>query len=211
MPATPLQMLNGPEIPGVRALRQRAAAMPRLFTAIEIPAEIAGRLSDLRGGLPRARWIDPDNYHLTLRFIGDVDMVQAEAVAEGLARVHRAGFRLRLVGVGALGTGKPRSIVANVETAPPLTDLQAAHERIFQRIGLPPEGRKYTPHVTVARLRNGSARDIAEYLGLRGGFFAGPFAVDRFVLLSSRNATGGGPYVVEEAYSLAAAPAENRP
>lgn len=176
--------------------------MLRLFTGIEIPPDIAQALNALRGGLPRARWIDPDNYHLTLRFIGDIDMVRAEAVAESLSRIRRAGFPLRLTGVDALGTRRPHAIVANVEMAPPLTDLQAEHERLFQRIGLPPESRKYTPHITLARLRHGSARDIAEYLGLRGGFFAGPFAVDRFVLFSSRNSTGGGPYIVEQAYPL---------
>jgi 2'-5' RNA ligase len=72
----------------------------------------------------------------------------------------------------------------------------------MQRIGLPPEGRKYTPHVTLARLRGGNARDIAEYLTLRGGFVAGTFDVDRFVLFSSRDSVGGGPYVVEETYDL---------
>ncbi len=182
--------------------------MPRLFTGIEIPAEIVDRLTMLRGGLPGARWIDPDNYHLTLRFIGDIDMVRAEAVVEGLSRVDRPGFRLSLVGVGVLGTGKPHAIIANVGATAPLTDLQAHHERIFQRIGLPPEGRKYTPHVTIARLRNGSARAgaIAEYLGARGGFSAGSFPVDRFVLFSSRNGSGGGPYVVEETYPLAPGP-----
>jgi 2'-5' RNA ligase len=181
--------------------------MPRLFTGIEIPAEIADRLNMLRGGLPRARWIDPDNYHLTLRFIGDIDMVRAEAVAEGLDRVRRPAFHLRLNGVGPLGTGKPHAIVANVEAPPALTELQAEHERIFQRIGLPPEGRKYTPHITLARLRNGSDRNVAEYLSLRGGFLAGPFTVNRFVLFSSRNSVGGGPYVVEQAYPLMPPPA----
>jgi len=176
--------------------------MPRLFTGIEIPTDVAEKLTRLRGGLPRARWIEPDDYHLTLRFIGDIDMVQAEAVAEGLSRVHRSDFPLRLVGIGALGTRNPRAIVANVETAPPLTGLQAEHERILQRVGLPPEGRKYTPHVTLARLRNVREQNIAEYLTLRGGFHAGPFAVRRFVLFSSRNSSGGGPYVVEEAYPL---------
>ena len=47
--------------------------MPRLFTGLEIPAEIGQTLSNLRGGLPGARWIDPENYHVTLRFIGDID------------------------------------------------------------------------------------------------------------------------------------------
>jgi 2'-5' RNA ligase len=176
--------------------------MPRLFTGLEIPPEIAERLSFLRGGLVGARWIDPENYHLTLRFIGDVDMVDAEAVAEGLARVRRPSFPLRVTGVGALGTRKAHSVVATVAPTPALIELQAEHERILQRIGLPPEGRKYTPHVTLARVRSGNARDIADYLTLRGGFFAEPFTIDRFVLFSSRNSVGGGPYIVEEAYDL---------
>ena len=74
----------------------------------------------------------------------------------------------------------------------------------MQRIGLPPEQRKYTPHVTLARLRGASERDVANYLSLRGGFSTGPFPVDRFVLFSSRNSVGGGPYVVEEDYPLRA-------
>lgn len=176
--------------------------MPRLFTGLEIPPDIAERLSYLRGGLVGARWIDPENYHLTLRFIGDVDMVDAEAAAEALARVRRPAFPLRFTGVGALGTRKAHSVVATVAATPALIELQAEHERLLQRIGLPPEGRKYTPHVTLARVRSGNSRDIAEYLTLRGGFFADPFEVDRFVLFSSRNSVGGGPYVVEEAYDL---------
>ena len=178
--------------------------MPRLFTAIEIPVEVRERLAALRGGLPGARWIGPENYHLTLRFIGDVDMDTAESAAEALSRVHRPPFDLALSGVEALGTRKPHAIVARVTPTPPLIELQAEHERLCQRIGLAPEGRKYTPHVTLARIGYCTARDIAEYLGLRGGFAVGPFTVDRFVLYSSRNSVGGGPYVVEEAYPLVA-------
>ena len=176
--------------------------MPRLFTGVEIPTGIAERLSFLRGGLPGARWISTENYHLTLRFMGDIDMIAAEAIAEALARVRRVAFSLRIAGIGTLGTRKPHAIVARVEPSVPLTELQAEHERLMQRIGLPPEGRKYTPHITLARLRHANARDIADYLGLRGGFSTGPVEVDRFVLFSSRDSVGGGPYVVEEAYPL---------
>ena len=176
--------------------------MPRLFTGVEIPLGIAERLSFLRGGLPGARWISTENYHLTLRFMGDIDMIAAEAIAEALARVRRTAFSLRISGVSALGTRKPHAIVARVEPSAPLTELQAEHERLMQRIGLPPEGRKFTPHITLARLRHPSPRDIADYLTLRGGFSTGPVAVDRFVLFSSRDSVGGGPYVVEEAYPL---------
>ena len=176
--------------------------MPRLFTGVEIPLGIAERLSYLRGGLPGARWISTENYHLTLRFMGDIDMIAAEAIAEALSRVRRLAFQLRITGVGTLGTRKPHTIVARVEPSPPLTELQAEHERLMQRIGLPPEGRKYTPHITLARLRHANTRDIADYLTLRGGFSTGPVEVDRFVLFSSRDSVGGGPYVVEESYPL---------
>ena len=185
--------------------------MPRLFTGIKVPGAIAERLSYLRGGLSGARWIGAENYHLTLRFIGDVDMITAEAAAEGLARIRRPGFSLRLSGLGALGTRKPHTVVAEVEPSRPLMELQAEHERILRRIGLVAEGRKYTPHVTLARLRGGNPRDIAEYLTLRGGFFADAFPVDRFVLFSSRNSVGGGPYVVEQAYDLTSPVAPMQP
>ena len=69
-------------------------------------------------------------------------------------------------------------------------------------MGLPPDQRKFIPHVTLARLKGVSTRDIADYLSLRGGFVAGPFEVDRFVLFSAKESTGGGPYIVEEAYPL---------
>src|SRR6195256_6673639 len=72
--------------------------MPRLFTGLEIPAEIGQTLSNLRGGLPGARWIDPENYHVTLRFIGDIDGVAANEIASMLFRVNRKPFEVALQG-----------------------------------------------------------------------------------------------------------------
>lgn len=176
--------------------------MPRLFTGIEIPADIGDRLSLLRGGLHGARWIDRENYHVTLRFIGDIDRDVAADIADSLAGVSRDDFELRIDGIAAFGSKKPHAIVARVEPSRALSELQAEHERRLQRIGLPAEQRKYIPHVTLARLRGTTSRDVADYLSLRGGFSAGPFPVDRFVLFSSRNSVGGGPYVIEEDYPL---------
>ncbi len=127
--------------------------MPRLFTAIEIPADVAQTLSFLRGGLPGARWIDSENYHITLRFIGDVDVTVAHDVASMLDRVSRAAFELRLDGVSSFGGRKPRAVVANVAPSQALMDLQAEHERLMQRVGVWPGGRQDTPHVTLARRR----------------------------------------------------------
>lgn len=177
--------------------------MPRLFTGVEIPPDVVLSLSMLRGGLPGARWIDAENYHLTLRFIGDVDDMVAREVASMLDQVKRRAFDLHFEGLDAFGGRKPRAVVANVTPSPPLMELQAEQERLMQRIGLEPEGRKYTPHVTIARLRDSSSRDVANYLAARGLFHTPAFRVSRFVLYSSRASMGGGPYVIEESYPLA--------
>ena len=178
--------------------------MPRLFTGLEIPADVAQALSMLRGGLPGARWIDPENYHITLRFIGDVDDAFAHDIASLLDKVNRRAFDLRFEGLAPFGGRKPRAVVAAVTPAQPLLEVQAEHERLMQRIGLDPEGRKYTPHVTLARLRDSSSVQVADYLSARGYFRTAAFRVSRFVLFSSRASVGGGPYVVEASYPLAA-------
>jgi RNA 2',3'-cyclic 3'-phosphodiesterase len=176
--------------------------MPRLFTGLEIPSSVAQTLSIMRGGLPGARWLDPENYHLTLRFIGDIDDSLAHEIAGILGRVRRGAFELRLDGLTSFGGRKPRALVASVGANPALMELQAEHERILQRLGLEPEGRKYTPHVTLARLRDTSSWDVADYLGARGHYRSAPFQVSRFVLFSSRTSVGGGPYIVEADYLL---------
>ena len=176
--------------------------MPRLFTGVEIPSDIGQALAMLRGGLPGARWITPENYHLTLRFIGDVDDVTAQEVASLLGRVRRGAFQLHLEGLTSFGGRRPRAVVATVAPEQALLDVQAEHERLMQRMGLEPEGRKYLPHVTLARLRDSSSLDVADYLSARGYFRTAPFPVSRVVLFSARNSVGGGPYVVEASYPL---------
>ena len=178
--------------------------MPRLFTGLEIPRHIGDSLAMMRGGLPGARWIDPENYHLTLRFIGDIDDALAREIAGLLGRAQRRPFEMRLDGLTSFGGRKPRAVVAPATPIAPLLELQAEHERLLQRLGLEPEGRKYIPHVTLARLRETSSHQVADYLSARAHYRSAAFEVSRFVLFSSRASVGGGPYVVEAAYPLAA-------
>ncbi|HET9902588.1 MAG TPA: RNA 2',3'-cyclic phosphodiesterase [Xanthobacteraceae bacterium] len=178
--------------------------MPRLFTGLELPPDIRASLAMLRGGLPGARWIDPDDYHLTLRFIGDVDERTAQEVGSMLDSVNRRSFELQFVGLTSFGGRRPRAVVATVSAPPDLLELQAEHERIMQRIGLGPDGRKFIPHVTLARLRDATSHQVADYLAVRGAYRSPPFRVGQFVLFSARASVGGGPYVVEAGYPLAA-------
>jgi 2'-5' RNA ligase len=196
-------LLSGVSLQSWR-LRIEDFAMPRLFAGLEIPAEIGQSLSNLRGGLPGARWIDPENYHVTLRFIGDIDGMSANEIASMLFRINRKPFEVKVQGLQSFGGRKPRAVVASVEPSRPLIELQAELERLMQRLGLDPEGRKFTPHVTLARLHDASSQDVADYLSVRGYFPSRTFMASRFVLFSSRASTGGGPYVVEDSYALSA-------
>ena len=176
--------------------------MPRLFTGLELPAAVVGQLALMRGGLSGARWLDPEDYHVTLRFIGDIDARTARDIEEVLGDIRRPRAPVRFEGLSWFGGNKPRAIVAKVKPEPAFMDLQAEHERLLRRIGVDPETRKYTPHVTLARLRGVRQASVAGYLSERGAFSAESFDAERFVLYSAREGSGGGPYVVEAAYPL---------
>jgi RNA 2',3'-cyclic 3'-phosphodiesterase len=154
----------------------------------------------MRGKLPGARWIDPENFHITLRFAGDIDELQAQAFAAELDDIRFESFEVTIEGLGSFGGNKPRALIAGVRLTEPMARLQKAHERAARRAGLPPETRNFTPHVTLARLKDSKPAAVAEYLSYYGGLFAEPFRVSAFVLFSSRANHGGGPYVVEESY-----------
>ena len=176
--------------------------MPRLFTGLELPEAVVGQLALMRGGIVGARWLEPGDYHVTLKFIGDIDARAARDVDETLGDIRRPTTPVRFEGPSWFGGDKPRAIVARVKPEPALMDLQAEQERRLRRIGIEPETRKYTPHVTLARLRGASQIAVATYLALRGALVADPFTAERFVLFSARDGSGGGPYVVEAAYPL---------
>jgi 2'-5' RNA ligase len=179
--------------------------MPRLFTGIEVPRPVATLLGLKRGGLPGARWIDTENYHITLRFIGDVDHRTAAEVTDMLDRLAGSeAFNVRLDHLGSFGGNTPRALYAGAESNVAMQRLQAAQERVLQRLGLPPDSRRFIPHVTLARLRGTAPGDLASHIAATGRFHPLEFGVQRVVLFSSRDSVGGGPYLVEQAYPLAA-------
>ena len=176
--------------------------MPRLFTGLELPQIVVGQIALARGGVAGARWLEPDDYHVTLRFIGDIDARTAHDVAETLDDIRRSAAPVRFDGLGWFGGAKPRAIVARIRPEAELMELQAEQERRLRRVGLPPETRKFMPHVTLARLRGAGPRAVADYLASRGALTVEAFTAERFVLFSAREGSGGGPYVVEAAYPL---------
>lgn len=178
--------------------------MPRLFTGLEIPPDIAAALRRFQSGLRGARWIEPTDLHVTLRFLGDVDGAVAEDLhALLLGARPRAAFDVTLDALASFGGDKPRAIIATIHPDAPLTELQAEHERIAREAGAAPERRKFTPHVTLGRLRRAvHAADVARYLMECGLFAPLRFTASRVALYSARDSTGGGPYLIEAAYPL---------
>ncbi len=176
--------------------------MPRLFTGLELPESVVGQIALARGGVIGARWLEPGDYHITLRFIGDVDARTAHDIAETLDEIRRPAAPVRFDGLGWFGGDRPRMIVARIKADRALKELQAEQERRLRRVGVPPETRKFLPHVTLARLRGVGPAALADYLASRGALAVEAFTAERFVLYSAREGTGGGPYVVEAAYPL---------
>ncbi|EJF91105.1 RNA 2',3'-cyclic phosphodiesterase [Bartonella tamiae] len=176
--------------------------MPRLFTALEISQDATLSLNLLRGGLPGARWIEPENYHITLRFFGDIDNIIADELVFAFDRIERKSFEIKLLGIEVFGSKKPHSLFARVAPCEELLLLQAEIDRIAKRLGLKFDKTKYVPHVTIARLRNVQHDDLLSYLSSRGNFSTMPFQINRFTLMSSRQSVGGGPYIIEESWYL---------
>ncbi len=168
-----------------------------------MPEAIRERLAALCGGVPGARWVAPENMHLTLRFVGEVENGQAEDIDAALMRLRAPCFDITLDGVGFFG--KPsaaRVLWAGARKCEKLMRLQAKIETALQMSGLPPEERKFSPHITLARLNGAPFLRLQRFVADGAHFLAGPIAVDRFVLFSSFRSGSGPIYTAEADYPL---------
>lgn len=177
--------------------------MVRLFVGVELPEDVRERVAALCGGVPGARWISPENMHLTLRFIGEVAGGEADDIYYALAAVRPRAFNISLTGVGHFDTGSEvRALWVGVERNAELMALRARVESALVRMGLPPEGRRFTPHVTLARLRDTPLHRVSAFLAHNSLFRAGPIPVDHFTLFSSYLQGSGAIYTAEADYLL---------
>lgn len=177
----------------------------RLFVALPLPEELRDRLAALAHGIPTARWLPAENLHLTLRFIGEVDGRQARDVDAALAQLRMPCFPVVLAGIDYFGnSGKARALWVGVDPNPELERLQAKIEVAVQRAGLPPEGRKFKPHVTLARFKGNPGAKLQHFLTRNALFRGEPFEADEFVLYSSFLGRDGAIHTPEASYRLIA-------
>ena len=177
--------------------------MLRLFVGIRLPASHVLALGRLCSGLPGARWVEAANYHVTLRFIGEVDEGIAADIDLGLGRVAVPRFSMAVAGIGVFDEGgRPHTLYAGVERADRLLALRDRVEHAMMRIGLAPERRRFLPHVTLARLHRPPPEPLRRYIEANGAFRLPPFEVDRFELVASYLTKSGSIYEDVASYAL---------
>ena len=139
-----------------------------------------------------------------MRFLGELDGGEAADVDAALGQIRMPGFSLELEGISHFGEGrKLRALWAGVRPNPALMRLQAKIEQAVIRAGLPPEKRKFKPHVTLARFKsNPGGAKLQAYLAQNALFRAEPFDVDHFTLYSSFLSSSGAIYRPEASYPL---------
>ncbi|GAA0539815.1 2'-5' RNA ligase [Rhizomicrobium palustre] len=174
----------------------------RLFVALPIPDEVASTLWPLQGGVPGARWQKREQLHLTLRFIGEVDGHEMGLIDDALAGIMAPGFTLQLKATGSFGGNTPRDLWAGVAPNEKLSHLQKKIESACQRIGLESDGRRFTPHVTLARLKHAPFGAVGSWLTQYGLYASPEFEADSFCLYSSKLTTDGSIYRIEKEYPL---------
>jgi len=170
--------------------------MIRLFAGLTIPKAHRQQLASIQSGVKDARWISPENLHVTLRYIGEVDEDVAAELAAALNEVAAEPFEITLKGVGTFGS-PPHSLWVGVNDKPTgaLNHLQMNVESVLVRAGLDPEGRKFTPHVTLVRFRRSvNQARLAQHLSTHAGFVLPPFEVQGFTLYQSHLGHQGAHY-----------------
>lgn len=173
--------------------------MLRLFVGIALPPELRLALSRLAAGLPGARWVDPGNYHVTLRFIGEVDEGRASDLDAHLAGIRARRFSVTLAGIGSFNA---RNLFVGVEHNADLAHLQEKVVSAVARSGVEPENRRFAPHVTLARLKGRPDAKLGQYLAEHALFRAAPFDVAHFQLVASYLTKSGSIYEDQAEYTL---------
>jgi 2'-5' RNA ligase len=178
----------------------------RLFVALTLPETLRDQLAALAGGIPGARWTPPDNYHLTLRFIGEVQSWQAQEIDDALAALRTKPFTLSVAGIGTFERdGRVMAVWAKVERNDRLMHLQQKIETALQRVGLAPERRRFAPHITLGRVDQAPDARVVAWVHAHSLFRAEPVEMDHFTLYSSRLGKEFSVYTPEVEYALATA------
>jgi len=177
--------------------------MPRLFVAIELPESVKSDLARLQSGVPGARWLEREQMHLTLRFIGAVDRGTFADIAAVLSTVAGEPVTLTLGGLDTFGNRRhAHTLWVGVSKSPALHQLKGRVDSALARADIPGDDRKFAPHITLARLKGSVSPRLGTFIAANNLFRSEPFTVDSFALFSSITRSEGAIYTAEAVYPL---------
>jgi 2'-5' RNA ligase len=177
----------------------------RTFIAVDLGKAIRDRAAALQEKLGRTgvevKWVEQDNLHVTLLFLGEVDDRQVAEVCRivGDRTAQRGAFPMSIEGVGSFpNPRRPRIIWIGVGTgASELCDLHDDLERPLTKLGYRREERKYTPHITIGRVRSEAPADaLSAQLAKNGGWKGGETLVNEVCVMGSELTPQGPVYTV---------------
>ncbi|ATP11708.1 RNA 2',3'-cyclic phosphodiesterase [Bartonella henselae] len=177
--------------------------MYRLFSALQIPQKTTQELISLQNGLPKAQWINPQNFHITLSFFGEIESLLADELIRAFDTIKLPPFVLHIKSFEIFSSeNTPHSLVVRIEPCETLNLLHKKMQCIRNHLRLPPDERQFTPHITLARLLDIQPEDLSYYLSSRSNFSFPPFEVNNFVLLLSPSPSSNAPYIVKGSWRL---------
>ncbi|MBX4335323.1 RNA 2',3'-cyclic phosphodiesterase [Bartonella raoultii] len=177
--------------------------MSRLFSALQIPQQTTQALISLQDGLPKAQWINPQNFHVTLSFFGEVENFLENELMRAFETIKLSSFILQTKGFEVFGSkNAPHSLVVRIAPCEALNLLHEQMQTIRNRLGFPAEERQFIPHITLARLLDINPKDLPFYLSSRGDFSFAPFEINHFVLLLSPSPSSDTLYKVKGSWML---------
>lgn len=167
----------------------------RTFIAVDVAEEVrqqAGQLIEtLRRVDDTVKWVDPQNMHLTLKFLGDVPQGEVTAVCQAVAEAvaDQGPFAMLLKGAGAFPSiARPRTVwLGVVQGREELCSLQVAIDRALKKLGYPKETRRFEPHLTIGRIRRGgpALAELSQRLREQQAYEAGETSVGEVVVYAS--------------------------
>ncbi|WP_455477773.1 RNA 2',3'-cyclic phosphodiesterase [Bartonella sp. B10] len=179
--------------------------MPRLFSALQIPQNITKKLVSLQNGLPKAQWINPRNFHITLSFFGEIEDSTARKLMHAFDTIKLPPFTLHTHDFEIFGSkDAPHSLIIRIKFCEILNLLQKQMQYIQNYLRLTPDKRPFTPHITIARLLDIKPNDLSTYLSSRSNFLLPPFEINHFVLFLSPSPMNDNPYIVKGSWALKA-------
>lgn len=187
----------------------------RCFVALNLSPELKAHLAELQVRLKQAKadvsWVKPENIHLTLKFLGEVEeeriLAIKQAIQEGVE--GEGALSVTLAGLGTFPHPRsPRVIWVGIEGEKErLSRLQERMEQAMEGVGFPREGRPFSPHLTLGRVRSArGVSDLVDLLGCHAGSEFGSFKAQSIELMQSQLHPAGAIYSILESFPLAALP-----